>query len=444
MLTTPFLTQLDSRAAIKGSRDPLGVQSIWSRLGRRVVANLTTVSNSVRDFTVLLLGYYFAERVADESGARDYLATFLKWEQLAAYARSHVNHERGFRGTERVARRLADGERVKLGVDATAQILGNQKIYGLWGLYTIPARASGLLEGEPTRLTTEAREVVERCLLPVLESAGPRTVRGIVERLAEREYTLDVRERSRDAVVLHGIGEVVAAVRAPERALYREHLMHGGRGDLDVMRGTHGKQRVFAELLDETLVESDWSLTPESMRTLAARAERRGEVGQALADRLERIRAAELLLAPAVAFFEHVLGSDGRPPALVAEEVRQHWGGVMRRTIDLQALAALEPELRSPIDDPESGRRWLDLAASFRDARYEDAIALVLAQNAAVMKARSGAAAWAEVRDGKLFVRFRDAELARLPAADELPSYWRHAYFIQSLRSVASDLRGPR
>ncbi|MFZ6183942.1 hypothetical protein [Nannocystis pusilla] len=72
MLTTPFLTQLDSRAAIKGSRDPLGVQSIWSRLGHRVVANLTTVSNSVRDFTVLLLGYYFAERVADEGGARDY------------------------------------------------------------------------------------------------------------------------------------------------------------------------------------------------------------------------------------------------------------------------------------------------------------------------------------------------------------------------------------
>ena len=148
------------------------MQSIWSRLGRRVVANLTTVSNSVRDVTVWLLGYYFAERVADDGGARDYLATFLKCEQLAAYARSHVNHERGFRGTERVARRLADGERVKLGVDATAQILGNQKIYGLWGLYTIPTRASALLEGEPTRLTTEAQEVVERSVLPVLESAA--------------------------------------------------------------------------------------------------------------------------------------------------------------------------------------------------------------------------------------------------------------------------------
>lgn len=70
MLTTPFLTKLDSRAAIKGSRDPLGVQQIWTRLGRQVVGNLTTVSNSVPDFTVLLLGYYFVERVTNNGRRR--------------------------------------------------------------------------------------------------------------------------------------------------------------------------------------------------------------------------------------------------------------------------------------------------------------------------------------------------------------------------------------
>ena len=117
MLRTPFLTQLDSRAAIKGSRDPLGVQSIWSRFGRRVVGNLTTVSTSVRDFTVLLLGYYFAERVADEGGTEGDLATFLKWEQLAAYARARVNKEQGFRGTERVWKRLGEGDRPVRAVD---------------------------------------------------------------------------------------------------------------------------------------------------------------------------------------------------------------------------------------------------------------------------------------------------------------------------------------
>src|SRR3954468_4586022 len=100
MLTEPFLTDLDSRAAVKGSRDPLGVQAIWSRFGRQVVGNLTTVTRSGRAFTVLLLGYYFAERVTDEGGTEGNLATFLKWEQLAAYARAHVNKEHGFRGND--------------------------------------------------------------------------------------------------------------------------------------------------------------------------------------------------------------------------------------------------------------------------------------------------------------------------------------------------------
>jgi hypothetical protein len=56
MLTVPFLTALDSRAAVKGSSDPLGIQPIWTRLGRQVIGNLTTASNSVRDFTTLILG----------------------------------------------------------------------------------------------------------------------------------------------------------------------------------------------------------------------------------------------------------------------------------------------------------------------------------------------------------------------------------------------------
>ena len=106
MLQIPFLTDLDSRAAVKGSRDPLGIQQIWTRLGRHVVGNLTTVSNSVRDFTALLLGYYFAEQLADELGPGSELATFLKWEQLAAYARASVNNDFIFRGTERAERAL--------------------------------------------------------------------------------------------------------------------------------------------------------------------------------------------------------------------------------------------------------------------------------------------------------------------------------------------------
>src|SRR4051812_14720 len=174
MLTQPFLTDLDSRAAVKGSRDPLGVQSIWTRFGRNVVGNLTTVSNSLRDFTTLLLGYYFAERVADAGGGDGELATFLKWEQLAAYARGAVNKDWLFRGTERAQRNLNAGARVRLSVEPAAQILSNQKIYGLWGLYTVPARSSALVDGEPTRLTPVARKLVEDVYLPIFTKVGVR------------------------------------------------------------------------------------------------------------------------------------------------------------------------------------------------------------------------------------------------------------------------------
>ncbi len=94
-----LLSDLDSWAAVKSSRDPLGIQQVWTRMGRHVVGNLITVSNSVRDFSTVLLGFYFAEQLADERGLGSELVTFLKWEQLAAYSRGSVNGDFSFRGT---------------------------------------------------------------------------------------------------------------------------------------------------------------------------------------------------------------------------------------------------------------------------------------------------------------------------------------------------------
>jgi hypothetical protein len=58
-----FLTEIDPRAAVKGSRDPLGLQPIWTRFGRQVVGNLTTVTTSLRNFTTWMLGLHFAEEL---------------------------------------------------------------------------------------------------------------------------------------------------------------------------------------------------------------------------------------------------------------------------------------------------------------------------------------------------------------------------------------------
>jgi hypothetical protein len=66
----PFLTDIASRAAIKGSRDPLGEQPIWALIGRHVVGGLTTSTTSVRDFVVLLLGYWFTGSRRDSRRGR--------------------------------------------------------------------------------------------------------------------------------------------------------------------------------------------------------------------------------------------------------------------------------------------------------------------------------------------------------------------------------------
>ena len=84
-----FLTLEDPRAKIQGSRDPLGVQPVWSRFGRHVVTNLTTVTTAVRGFTTLLLGRYYGERfvAAGDVQEHEVLSVFLRMEQIAGYAR---------------------------------------------------------------------------------------------------------------------------------------------------------------------------------------------------------------------------------------------------------------------------------------------------------------------------------------------------------------------
>ena len=161
LIASPFLTDIDPQAAIKGSRDPLGIQPIWTRLGRHVVGNLTTVSSSVRDFTTTILGYYFEERVANEEGGDSDLAVFLRWEQLASYARGGINNDWEFRGTERAKKNFNEGGKLRLGTDSSALILSDQKTYGLWGLYSVASRSSSLLAGDPTRVTPIVRKFVE-------------------------------------------------------------------------------------------------------------------------------------------------------------------------------------------------------------------------------------------------------------------------------------------
>ena len=432
MLTVPFLTKLDPRGAVKGSRDPLGVQAIWTRFGRHVVGNLTTVSTSVRDFTTLLLGYHFAEVIAGEAPGSE-LATFLKWEQIAAYARAHVNHDFGFRGTERVQKSLSDGTKLTVSDDQASQILANQKIYGLWGLYTVPGKSSGLLEGEPTRLTAAAREFVEGFYLPVLEeTGGTRTIKRITDVLRQRSTRIDL--AGGDQRWVDAVARILKPkLLAKERDVFRSHLLFGGPEDR-----TEGRQRILAGLLAATMEDADFTWSPGALSALEARSVAAGDDGQSLANRLGRIRACEAVIAPSAAVFLHILGMDGKPLVDAAERLKTEWGPRVA-LVQLDEVRQLEPELGG--GDAVAGKRWVAIAEAMATGEYPKLVELLIEQNRVVMDAR-GSASWVEARDGRFHVRFHE-ERGDLPRREDLATMWRHSYFLDALRAVAGQIGVP-
>lgn len=432
--TGPFLTDIDSRAVVKGSRDPLGQVPIWTRLGRHVVGNLTTVSTSVRDFTVLLLGLWFIERVLDADGTQNEVQVFTRWEQLAGYAR--VRHPGiSFRGIEKVRANLNDSAKVILSAERRFQILGNQKIYGVWGLYTVPAAASMLTSGAPPQLRPHAREFVEANYVSALSRAGFRNGDAFVKLLAAPQATLHT--DGKDEKVLGALAQLLrpAKFTATERTFYDEHLIRGGPED-----ETQGRQTQLADLLEKDAHDAGFTWSPTVVAALSLRAKDRATPGS-LGWRLDRIRDCEVVMAPAYRLFLFLLSRENQTVEAVAKEVRAAWGDRLAK-IDSDRFAALESELRLSVGDDVGTARWIEVARALEAGRYNDAIHHLIAHNAEMMKQRGSGSPWVEVVKGKLRVRFRD-DLASLPQRSDVPGLWRFPYFLDSLRAVTAQLRGP-
>jgi hypothetical protein len=145
-------------------------------------------------------------------------------------------------------------------------------------------------------------------------------------------------------------------------------------------------------------------------------------------------------LAPAAALFSLMLASDGQTMAEVIGVLKRQWGNSVR-TIDLDKTTLIEAELRDSTGAVETGQRWVEVARTLASGEFERTLGLLLAQNGAVMKVRAGAAPWADVSNGRLRVRFRDDDGGDLPTRSELSEFWRHSYFIDSLRAIALGLR---
>ncbi|APV51639.1 hypothetical protein BWI17_19245 [Betaproteobacteria bacterium GR16-43] len=422
-----FLTKLDNRAAVKGSRDPLGVQPIWTRLGRHVVGNLTTVSGTVTEYTTVLLGYHLADEVERATGGSR-LDTFLKWEQLVAYARGVVNNDWVFRGTERAQERFNDKGHGRIGADRDSQIMSDQKAYGLWGLYSAPSTASGFLDGSPPRLTPLAAAHVESQYLPVLNAGGQANKR-LMQLLSRESSKIDLRRE--DDELLQSVARVhKRKLSKADIRFFDHHLLEGGPSDR-----TGGLQRIFADLLEPLAGTGTFSWSTSTLRKIAAAASTRGSDGKRLSEKLLRIADCESVMAPAFAAFSYLQTQDEAPIDSILRAMKAQWGKGLK-SIDVDQFADLRNELDS---DPDTGDRWIQIARATRDGAYQDLIELLVRHNSAVMGIRGGAP-WLELRHGRLKVKYRD-ETAALPDAKEAERLWRHPYFLEPLRVVVGILR---
>jgi hypothetical protein len=431
-----FFTAVDTeRLNIRGSRDPLGFVPVWGDFGRKVVENLTTASNSARGFTTLLLGLHFAERVA--AGENDCesvrLAAFLKFEQLAGFARFVRNSDGAMRGITQIRKRLAEGEgrKIRIGSSPELQILGNQKTYGIWGLFMMPGIDSGLIVPKDLVLTPVARQLVEELYLPVFRSGG-RDEGTIIESVLERT-SCDVEPDGRHRGVFDALGKILKPTfGAKERDFYHYHLILGG--DKAALRGWQPR---VAQLI-ESVLEPDALFDHDSIERLIRATEVPGDAS--LNAHLRDIRVLEALLVAAANLFAFLQHRDRAAVTEVAREIRAEWGRGLTH-IDAAAIQGMCPQLRRILDNNAAGDRLATLAEALSKGRYGEAIELTLEHNRFVMHSRNASQPWIVQTADKLEVRYRDEVPKRLMSPDELAHAWQSTFYIDPLKLVSDQLR---
>ena len=381
------------------------------------------MSNSVRGFTTLLLARYYTECLIEDGqvSEEDALGIFLRFEQIAAYAQ-HVGHEvdGGIRGIERVKRFVAEpGTRVPIDVSSGA-ILGDQKTTGLWGLFSVPARTSGLIVDGPVGLTQDARDFVRR------EYAGRlRSAERNLMRLCRKGGMLNVR---RNDSTFGTVASVFSpAFSSSEATFYGATLRDG----LRVTDMPPGRQEMVARLLQDftDLQEPTGRLDVDTLRGRSS--------DPMLTRRLERVLRLEALLAPAGAVFSFLQARNGQEPGKLAAELRDRWGTDLPH-LDRAGFRAIDSEIEVQAG-PEIAQEIRRTDEALAAANYEEVIDGLLAWNRLVMSRRGGAP-WIRIASGKLDVRYR-AQEERLPRGDHVPTLWRNTYFLDSLKDVTRQLR---
>ncbi len=431
-----FLTEIDPRAAVKGSRDPLGLQPIWTRFGRQVVGNLTTVTTSLRNFTTWMLGLHFAEELiaSKKASEEERVDLFMRFEQLAAYSRYAVGADdrtERILGVSRVKKRLDAREKIMISTAQQHQILSNQKTYGIWGLYSVAGAQSGLAERGSGRLSPLGIKFVESYYLPKLKRLYPGAERKLGHLMRGGK---EFQPRGRDKPLAEALATVLSPHLSPRERTFYAKVLILAEGDGDTTGGLQGQLwRTVESTNDKGTFGWDREFDFAEMTEVMKRAET-----PELRRELAHIHTVEPLFAAAGHLFGFALQRNNADLEQVVGEVRRSWGSGLEH-IDPRAIEGLRMRIRDASNE-ESADRLVQMAEHLRGGDYGALITTAAKQNGAVMAQRGGAP-WLSLEKGRIHVRLR-AEDRGLPPREGLGALWTNPYFINSLKTVGATVMG--
>jgi len=424
-----FLTLEDPNAKIKGSRDPLGMQPIWVSFARHLISNLTTQTTSVRGFTVFILSRYFANLlVEDRTLSREKVVdAFLRTEQLGAYAR-YVKHnvQEDIRGIERVKASVHDNKgKVYIEPNKRGMILSDQKMYGLWGLYSVASRVSGFIPDGPLGVEDKTKEFIEKNYYPrIADVITP------LKRILVGGGQINVKNNR----IIDAMAKILPQhFTKDEFQFYTDYVSNG----LHVKSDAGDRQARFCRLLGG-YAELESGVGREEVVLLKEKA---GEGNEDIAQYLDRIICLESILAPADAIFNFVRTENEQTPKEVSSKLMKTWGKSFPN-INKDYFDTLIPEIeRTSSKSIASAMRRCCISLANGD--YSEAIMSILEWNKSVMEDRKSSP-WILLSDrGRIDVRYRGLD-SILPDGNKLPTLWRNGYFIDSLKNIIRQLRNVR
>lgn len=159
-----FFTKYDKDIAGSSQRDPLGLQPIWSYLGRKIIKHLTTISDQIHGFREILLCLSICNDFIDIEKNNN----ILIFEQLAIYSiiQHMLNDNKdisGILGADNGLKKFRQNNGNPLiSADRDKTILANEISLGFYGRYKSPLMSMNIINiNGNINHTTISKETLE-------------------------------------------------------------------------------------------------------------------------------------------------------------------------------------------------------------------------------------------------------------------------------------------